>query len=80
MSKVKAEVETNWVEVDKRIRARRPTWTLAEAETLDQGLRRLPDVTAKADTMELEQPAIGPRAGGLTSEPEGSGREPDASN
>lgn len=70
MSKSKGE-ETNWAEVDKRIRARRPMWAPGEVETLEQTLRRLPDVATKAEALDVEQPAVGPRSTGPDHEPAG---------
>ena len=61
MSKGKGEGEANWAEMDKRIRNRRWLWTTPELEKLGQSLSKLPDLTERAQVIELEQPAIGPR-------------------
>ena len=61
MHKTKAEQEVNMAEIDKRIRGRRPLWTPADLDKLQQGLMKLPDLTDKVEVIALEQPAIGPR-------------------
>ena len=61
MSKSKGDAEPNWAEADKRIRNRRWLWTTQEVEKLEQGLMKLPDLTAEAQLIELDQPAIGPK-------------------
>ena len=54
--------KVKWAEVDKRIRARRPSWTNEEREELKKGLEQLPDLTDKFDYVELPQPALAPRS------------------
>lgn len=53
----------NWAEVDKRIRARRPSWTNEERAELEKDLMKLPDMTDKFDYVELPQPALAPKSG-----------------
>lgn len=48
-----------WIEVDKRIRERLTTWTKDDEQELAASLAGLPDVSAKAEFIEIEQPAIG---------------------
>ncbi len=52
-----------WVEVDKRIRERLTTWTTDDEQELAAGLAELPDVSDKAELIEIEQPAIGSKEG-----------------
>jgi hypothetical protein len=61
MGKNKGDAEPNWAEADKRIRNRRWLWTTQEVEKLEQGLMKLPDLSAEAQLIELDQPAIGPK-------------------
>ncbi len=50
--------KVNWADVDKRIRARREVWTSQEKATLEDTLKKLPDVADKAAPLELAQPAL----------------------
>jgi hypothetical protein len=51
--------KVNWAEMDKRIRGRRPSWSKEEAEALESGLKKLPDVADKAVVIEVPQPGVG---------------------
>jgi len=51
--------ETNWAQVDKRIRQRKPMWTKEEKAALEAGLNALPDMAEQYEVIELAQPAIG---------------------
>ncbi len=51
--------KTNWAEVDKRIRARRASWTNEEQKALDAGLNKLPDLAEELEIIDIPQPALG---------------------
>lgn len=59
----------DWAAVDKRIRARRPSWTKDDAAALAAGLKKLPDAADKAESSEVPQPALlGSRVDGESDE------------
>ena len=50
--------KTNWSEIDKRIRNRKTSWNADELKELDASLKRLPDLSEQADTLDVTQPAL----------------------
>jgi hypothetical protein len=48
----------DWSLVDKRIRARKPSWTKEEQADLDARLNSLPDLADQAEVIEMAQPAL----------------------
>lgn len=48
----------DWSQVDKRIRARKPSWTKEEQAALDASLNSLPDLSDQAEIIEMAQPAL----------------------
>jgi len=69
----------NWAAVDKRVRARRPSWTKEDAAALAESLKKLPDAADKAEPSAVPQPALlGDRVDGegdeeANAEPSGKG-------
>jgi len=50
--------KVNWADVDKRIRARKATWSQDDTKDLEASLKKLPDVADKAEAIDLAQPAL----------------------
>ena len=50
--------KVNWGDVDKRIRARKATWSQEDSKALETGLKKLPDVADNAEPLDLPQPAL----------------------
>jgi hypothetical protein len=62
--------KTNWVDMDKRIRLRKTSWTNEEQKLLDAGLKKLHDSEGKAEIIHVAQPALASsQRGGQDDEP-----------
>ncbi len=47
-----------WGEVDKRICARKATWSKEDSQALEADLKKLPDLAEQVDWVDLAQPAL----------------------